>query len=85
MDEPEGDDHLGIDDDVFAFASFIAARSVTPPISIGIFGEWGSGKTFFMPRLRKRVEEISTEARFSGALQRDLAFYFLRVNRAASP
>ncbi len=74
-DRPDGADYLDIDNDVDAFASLIAARSVEPPLSIGLFGEWGSGKTFFMRRLRDRVAEITAWARDSGALQKDLAIY----------
>lgn len=68
-------DLLGIEADVEPFAQLIAARSVDPPLSIGLFGDWGSGKTFFMRHLRKRVEEIATEAEVSGFAQKDMAFY----------
>jgi hypothetical protein len=40
-----------------------------------LFGDWGSGKTFFMRHLRKRVEEIAKEAEDSHEAQRDIAFY----------
>ncbi|HEY0321990.1 MAG TPA: P-loop NTPase fold protein [Pyrinomonadaceae bacterium] len=68
-------DLLGIDDDVNGFAALIAARSVKPPLSIGLFGDWGSGKSFFMRRLRKRISNISREARSSPLPQSQLAFY----------
>ncbi|QRN98316.1 hypothetical protein JRI60_04400 [Archangium violaceum] len=70
-----GKDLLDIDQDVAAFATLIAACSVTPPLSIGLFGEWGSGKTFFMRRIRDAVDALSREARDSGRMQRDLPFY----------
>ncbi len=69
-----GDDLVGIDHEVEAFASLIAARDLEPPLSVGIFGDWGSGKTFFMRRLRDRVEERSRTARESGLLQREVSF-----------
>ena len=30
------------------FARLLAAEDVAPPIAVGLFGNWGSGKTFFM-------------------------------------
>lgn len=74
-DDTHGEDLLGIEKDVLAFATLIAARSVTPPLSIGLFGEWGSGKSFFMRRLRNAVAELAGDAARSGQMQRDLPFY----------
>ena len=61
--------------DVDVFASLIAARTVATPLSIGLFGEWGSGKSWFMRQLRRRVAELATDARESGAQQRDITFF----------
>jgi hypothetical protein len=74
-DDTRGEDLLGIEQDVLAFATLIAARSVTPPLSIGLFGEWGSGKSFFMRRLRDAVAGLAREAARSAQMQRDLPFY----------
>jgi hypothetical protein len=68
-------DQLGITPDVNALATLIAARTVSPPLSIGLFGDWGSGKTFFMRQLRRAIKVRSQEARKSGQMQRDQAFY----------
>src|SRR6185503_16620024 len=64
---------LAIDPDVDALAALLAARAVEPPPSVGLFGEWGSGKSFFMRRLRRRVAELASDARDSGELQKDVA------------
>jgi hypothetical protein len=56
------DDSLNVERYVDAFARVMASRSLTPPLSVGLFGDWGSGKTFFMDRLRARVDELSGEA-----------------------
>ena len=42
-------------------ASVIANKDTPLPLSIGLFGEWGSGKSFFMGRLRQQIAELSTE------------------------
>lgn len=73
------DDQLDIRGDVMALAGLIAARTLKPPLSIGLFGEWGSGKTFFMRMLMKEVAYLARQARESFAKhktrQREQAFY----------
>lgn len=59
-DTTHGVDLLDIRPDVNAFAHLISSRTLIPPLSIGLFGEWGSGKSFFMRKLKERVEEVST-------------------------
>jgi hypothetical protein len=46
-DEDKGEDALGIDGEVDAFASVIASRVMQPPLSIGLFGNWGEGNYIF--------------------------------------
>jgi len=74
-DSPEGDDQLDIEDDVYALSALICSRRVSPPLSVGLFGDWGSGKSFFIRQLQKGVSWISTQARDSGQMQKDLPFY----------
>ncbi|MBN9125394.1 MAG: hypothetical protein BGO99_13630 [Nitrosospira sp. 56-18] len=74
-DRAGGEDLLGIQDEVRALAVLIAARTVVPPLSIGLFGEWGSGKTFFMRQLRNAIDELAKEARTANRMQRDLPIY----------
>jgi WD40 repeat protein len=74
-DGASGNDLLGIQDEVHALAVLIAARTVVPPLSIGLFGEWGSGKTFFMRQLRNAIDDLAKEARASNRMQRDLPIY----------
>jgi hypothetical protein len=61
-DSVEGDDLLGIDRDVEALAAIVTAKDSVPPLSVGLFGRWGSGKSFFMEQMRKRIIALSTEA-----------------------
>ena len=71
----EGNDLLNIQDDVNALAALIAAWSIEPPLSIGLFGEWGSGKSHFMRQMKKRVEALSAKARQSTDHQADIGYY----------
>jgi hypothetical protein len=70
-DEPESavrldagwlSDPLGIRRDVKTFAALLASKSLEPPLSIGLFGPWGSGKTTFLKRLQRVVEHLAEEA-----------------------
>jgi len=55
-------DLLDIKQDVTALASVIAAREVEPPLSIGLFGDWGSGKSFFIDSMKKQITRIAKAA-----------------------
>jgi hypothetical protein len=67
-DKRENPDRLDITGDVEAFASVIAAKNLDPPLSIGLFGEWGSGKSFFMSKLRAKIEQLACAARTTDAV-----------------
>ena len=61
LDPSGSSDHLGIDQDARALAALIASRSMQPPLAIGVYGEWGSGKTFLMHRIEHWVSRFQTE------------------------
>jgi hypothetical protein len=52
-------DRLGLATDVTMFATLIADTATPMPLSIGLFGEWGSGKSTFMAMLRGRIAELA--------------------------
>lgn len=52
-------DFIGIQAEVDAFAYLLTATSLAPPLAIGLFGAWGSGKSFFVQSLRRRIAEIT--------------------------
>ncbi|BEV03341.1 P-loop NTPase fold protein [Chryseobacterium gambrini] len=58
-DSDDGVDYLEIDKDVNAFAKVIAAKNFEPPLAISLFGKWGSGKSFFMKKLKTKISELS--------------------------
>ncbi|HEX7297136.1 MAG TPA: TIR domain-containing protein, partial [Pyrinomonadaceae bacterium] len=70
-----GRDLLNIEDDVNALASLVSAWSVEPPLSIGLFGDWGSGKSHFMRQMRQQVEKLSRKARKSKQKQNQIGYY----------
>lgn len=66
-DEKWVDDPLAIRTDVEAFGALLASRDLEPPLSIGLFGPWGSGKTTFLRRLLRAVDSHAREAQDAGA------------------
>jgi hypothetical protein len=58
-DLPAGADLLGVGREVEAFAMLLAASRTAMPLSIGVFGAWGSGKSYFMTRVEERVAALA--------------------------
>jgi hypothetical protein len=56
-------DRLNVQNEVNAISTLIAACKAEPPISIGLFGDWGSGKSFFMDMMYDRINLIQRRAR----------------------
>lgn len=71
----DAEDHLGVELEAFAFARVAASSGITPPLSVGVFGEWGSGKTFFMEKMRAHVARLSERAREARAQGEPTAFH----------
>ena len=62
-DDEMGKDKLDLDAEIGTLAAVLCDNSVVPPLSLGLFGDWGSGKSFFMHLLRKRVAMLAEAAR----------------------
>jgi hypothetical protein len=64
-DDPldEAEDRLDIESDVRTLCTLLAAKQVVPPLSVGLFGDWGSGKSFFMQRMQRTIAELSERSR----------------------
>jgi len=87
-----GEDLLNISESVNAFASLLASNKIDPPLSIGLFGDWGSGKSFFMARMREEIAERARRATgqdncvfYSRIVQIDFnAWHYVEANLWAS-
>ncbi len=55
-------DSLNVEDQAETFARLLAAADVDPPLSLGLFGNWGSGKTFFMELVQQHVTRLTGKA-----------------------
>ncbi len=56
---PNLDDLIGTEKEAESMARFVASKHISPPLSVGLFGDWGSGKSFFMQKMIKHVEEFT--------------------------
>lgn len=69
------EDLVGVKDVVDAFAYLITSRQMQPPLAVGLFGHWGSGKTFFLRSLQQRIDELTRGARQSGRPQAEIGVF----------
>src|SRR5215471_7494323 len=42
--------------------SVLLASDTPLPLAVGLFGNWGSGKSFFMALMQERIDELATLA-----------------------
>ncbi|MET9088977.1 P-loop NTPase fold protein [Streptomyces sp. NPDC004237] len=52
-------DALDRDGEARAVAELVTARSARPPLAVGLFGDWGEGKSHFLDLVAQQVEEVS--------------------------
>jgi KAP family P-loop domain len=70
-----GDDLVDIRAEVDAFAYLLASKSLKPPLAVGLFGDWGSGKTFFMESVRERIKQLAASEEALKTPQKALPFW----------
>ncbi len=58
----DADDKLDVAGEAEAFAKVLASTTVKPPLSLGLFGDWGSGKSFFMRLLEGKIAGLAEKA-----------------------
>lgn len=56
-------DHLGSYDDARSLIAVLLAKDVRPPLAIGLFGDWGTGKSFLMEAMRLFTDQLSAKAK----------------------
>ena len=64
-DRPDGDDLLELSNEIDALSALVASQDTKTPLSIGLFGDWGSGKSFFMQKMDEQVRKFRDAARTS--------------------
>ena len=55
-------DHLEIENYVNMLSLVVASADTPMPLSIGLFGPWGSGKTYFMGLMRQAIKRLADQA-----------------------
>lgn len=62
-DAPQADDALNRRSDARRLAELACLKDNAPPLAIGLFGDWGSGKSTFMAMMHGEVERIGRDWR----------------------
>ena len=73
-DLPRGPDRLGIATEVNAIAEAVALKDLEPPMVVGVTGGWGTGKSFVLHLIEKRIQEIRCEPIPDQAAAEDFPF-----------
>ena len=56
-------DELNVAADVETLCDVLAAKDAIPPVSVGLFGRWGSGKSYFMALMQERMVALADAAK----------------------
>jgi hypothetical protein len=81
-----GADLLDVGRQARIFARGMVSKSLVPPLAIGLFGDWGAGKSYFMRLVREAApEESKREDCFSDVCQIEFnAWHYMDANLWAS-
>jgi len=71
IDNPD-DDLLGMADYANTLAGYIL--NIDPPFTVGVYGEWGEGKTSFVNLLHKAMEAFSSNEKVPGQRVKFISF-----------
>jgi hypothetical protein len=56
-------DRLGVQEEVNELCSVLASKQLKPPVCVGLFGNWGTGKSTFMRLMRERIELLAGQSK----------------------
>jgi ankyrin repeat-rich membrane spanning protein len=80
-DRPSGPDRLNYNRYAEAFAKIILNHETSTPLTIGIYGQWGQGKSFLMGKIKEALKYDKSSYLFlSPLMKRTITFMFLRRN-----
>ena len=68
-------DLVDIKAEVDAFAYLLASKALKPPMAVGLFGDWGSGKSFFMESVRQRIARLTQSNYIQRNSQKNIPFW----------
>lgn len=58
-DDSAGVDRLSRSAEATALAELLLSQSARPPLAVGLFGEWGEGKSYFLKLLQEQVQALA--------------------------
>jgi N-acetyl-anhydromuramyl-L-alanine amidase AmpD len=67
-------DRLDIVPEVRALCHVLVSETSKPPISVGLFGDWGTGKSFFMELMHDYIRKLAGKSREAVADGKESAF-----------
>jgi hypothetical protein len=67
-------DELLVGSDVETLCDVLAAKDAVPPLSVGLFGRWGGGKSYFMGLMQQRMAALAAAARQAEAAKLTSAY-----------
>lgn len=60
-------DYIDIKQDVKILSAAMLSKEIKPPLAIGLFGNWGTGKSFFMQSLQKECNSLQKSYAYTAA------------------
>lgn len=74
--EPDASDPLKTQAVASQLAALLAYRETPLPLAVGLFGDWGSGKTTFMQRLRFEIDNLARPEKSGRFCKKVVHIYF---------
>lgn len=72
-DNETGKDSIGVQQEATAIAQLLTVKDLVPPFTVGLFGGWGSGKTFMFNQIKDVIIKIQKSYRCENQSSYDYA------------